>query len=126
SHHEPSICTLGSERSQAISSCVSRDAVVWRTPPGPAVLTRRIAQSAPLALVANTLLPSTTKPPSTFCTVVPKRIFSLGARACGSPLQATHLWPFSTTSSNQRDFCSAFAIPSRRTSEFTCPSQQRA
>src|SRR6185369_15496141 len=58
--------------------------------------------------------------------VVPKRMGSSGLRAWGSPLHATHFSPRSTTPLNQRVFCSSVAMPSSRTSELTCPSQQRA
>ena len=59
-------------------------------------------------------------------TVVPNAACSPGARACGSPLHATHLSPRRTTPSNQRSCCSSVPIPSRMASEFAWPSQQRA
>ncbi len=125
-HHAPSYDTDGSRRSHAISSSPSAGPLECRAPPGPAVWTSRIAQSAPPALVQKALLPSTIQPPSTRSRRVPKAAFSPGARVGGSPLQATHFSPFSTTPWNQRRFCASLAMPSRITSEFACPSQQRA
>src|SRR5687767_9801986 len=92
SHHEPSTDTDGSASSQASMSTPEPE-VLLRAPPGPAVSTSKIAQSAPVALVANTLVPSTTQPFPLRRTVVPKRLFSPGFGACGSPLQATHFSP---------------------------------
>ena len=48
---------VGSRRLQASSRTLSAGPSVRRAPPGPAVLTSRIAQSAAPALVQNTLLP---------------------------------------------------------------------
>ena len=44
---------------------LSGEPVAWRVPPGPSRLTSRIAHCAAVALVANTLVPSTTsrRPP---------------------------------------------------------------
>src|SRR6266702_4264424 len=84
SHQDLSTEIEGSERSQASRSWDSTLPLVCLAPPGPAVLTNRIAQRAPPALVAKAFLPSTMYPPSTFVVVVPKEIFSKEARACGS------------------------------------------
>src|SRR5215472_3342035 len=97
SHQDLSIVIDGSERSQARRRCVSAGALLCLAPPGPAVLTSRMAHRAPPALVAKALLPSTTYPPSTFLVMVPKLWFSELARACGSPLQATQVSPSFTT-----------------------------
>src|SRR5258708_9663256 len=125
SHQDLSTEMEGSERSQASRSWDSTLPLLCLAPPGPAVLTSRTAQCALPALVANAFLPSTTYPSSTFVVVVPKEIFSEDARACGSPLHATHMFPSCTTPANQRFFCSSLAMPSSRTRELTCPSQQR-
>src|SRR5271170_714244 len=97
SHQDLSMLIDGSERSHANKICDSTDPVLCLAPPGPAVLTSRIAQLAPPALVAKALHPSTAKPPSILVVVVPNAEFSEDARACGSPLQATHISPRSTT-----------------------------
>src|SRR5579884_674328 len=93
SHHDLSMLMDGCERSQASRSWASTLPLLCLAPPGPAVLTRRMAQCAPPALVANALQPSTTYPPSTLVVLVPKLLFSVDARACGSPLHATHISP---------------------------------
>src|SRR2546423_531348 len=59
SHKEESIWTDGSERSQASSSSDSGLPLMCLAPPGPSVLTSKMAQLAPPALVANALLPFT-------------------------------------------------------------------
>src|SRR5215471_13022325 len=82
SHHDLSTLIDGCERSQASRSCASTLPVLCLAPPGPAVLTRRMAHCAPPALVANALHPSTKYPPSTLVVFVPKLLFSVDARAC--------------------------------------------
>ena len=120
SHHESSTLTVGSasgSQQQQVLTGVGR----VRAPPGPVALTRRIAQSAPVALVANTFVPVTIQPPSVRSTVVPNGAFSLGLRACGSPLHATHFSPRSTTPGDQRWLCWSVPSASIRTREFTWP-----
>src|SRR5262245_46560830 len=108
SHHVPSTDTDGSLSSHASMSTPEPPSdVLFLAPPGPAVSTSRIAQSAPVALVANTFVPSTIQPSPSRLTVVPNRVVSPGLGARGSPLHATHVSPRPTTPSNHRAFCSA-------------------
>src|SRR5690349_21718899 len=124
SHQDPSTETDGSASSQA-SMSTPAPVPLFRAPPGPAVSTSRIAQSAPVAEVANTLVPLMTQPFPLRATVVPNRLLSPGLGACGSPLQATHFSPRWTTPLNHLAFCASVPSASISTSELVCPSQHR-
>src|SRR5437879_4778438 len=117
SHQDPSTDTDGSASSQA-SISTPAPVPLFRAPPGPAVSISRIAQSAPVALVANTLVPLMIQPFPLRATVVPNRRDSPGLGACGSPLQATHFSPPRTTPVNHLAFCASLPSASLSTNAF--------
>src|SRR2546421_11946028 len=120
SHQEPSTDTDGSASSQA-SISTPEPAPLCRAPPGPAGSTSRMAQSAPVALVANTLVPLTTQPFPLRATVVPNRRASPGLGACGSPLPATHFSPRPPPPVNHLPLCASGPSAAMSTSELVGP-----
>src|SRR3954464_1223836 len=126
SHHEVSMEMLRSDRSQASMSSPSGDPWLWGAPPGPSALSSSIAWVAPLALVANALVPLMTQPPAVAVTELPNRAGAPGLGALGSPLHPTQISPRSITPLNQRCFCCGVPSASISTRVLVWPSQHRA